>query len=313
MARGQGARSQMALAFETTYGTAPVSGYTRMPFAPPVSLSSEQPLLASELLGFGRDPVAPIKDAVTADGNVTVPIDLDAFGFWLKGTFGSPVTTGTTTFTHVFTSGAFVLPSMSIEIGMPEIPSFSMYSGARVDTLSWTMQRSGPLTASVGLIAQGETRATSTQAGTPAAITLQRFGHFNGSVKRGGTLLGNVVSASVNYSNTLDRIETIRADGKIDGVDPGIAALTGDIVVRFADTALLDQATNGSPAAFEFSWSLGASKTLTVAVPVVYLPVPRREISGPGAIEATFAWQAAQQANGDPMVTVTLVNSVSAY
>ena len=33
MARAQGARAQMALAFETVYGTAPASGYTRVPFA----------------------------------------------------------------------------------------------------------------------------------------------------------------------------------------------------------------------------------------------------------------------------------------
>ena len=72
MARAQGARAQMALAFETVYGTAPASGYTRAPFAS-TSLGSEQPLITSELLGYGRDPSAPIKDAVTADGDVVVP------------------------------------------------------------------------------------------------------------------------------------------------------------------------------------------------------------------------------------------------
>ena len=58
MARAQGARAQMALAFETVYGTPPASGYTRMPFAS-TSLGSEQPLISSELLGYGRDPSAP--------------------------------------------------------------------------------------------------------------------------------------------------------------------------------------------------------------------------------------------------------------
>ena len=45
-----------------------------MPFAS-TTLGAEQPLLNSELLGYGRDPLAPIKDAVTADGDVVVPLD----------------------------------------------------------------------------------------------------------------------------------------------------------------------------------------------------------------------------------------------
>ena len=65
----------------------PWSGFTRMPFAS-TSLGAEQPLLNSELLGYGRDPLAPIKDAVTADGDVVVPLDAEAFGFWLKAAFG---------------------------------------------------------------------------------------------------------------------------------------------------------------------------------------------------------------------------------
>ena len=78
MARAQGARAQMALAYETVYGTPPVSGFRLMPFAR-ATLGSEQPLLESELLGYGRDPLAPIKDAVTADGEVVMPIDVEAF------------------------------------------------------------------------------------------------------------------------------------------------------------------------------------------------------------------------------------------
>jgi len=70
----------MALAFETTYGAPPVGGFTKMPFAS-TSLGAEQPLLNSELLGYGRDPLAPIKDAVTAHGDVVVPLDAEAFGF----------------------------------------------------------------------------------------------------------------------------------------------------------------------------------------------------------------------------------------
>ena len=49
MARAQGARALMALAFETTYGTPPASGFTRMPFAS-TSLGAEQLLLNLSLI-----------------------------------------------------------------------------------------------------------------------------------------------------------------------------------------------------------------------------------------------------------------------
>ena len=312
MARAQGARAQMALAFETTYGASPATGYTQIPFAT-ASLGAEQPLLSNELLGYGRDPLAPMLDAVTADGSVVVPIDTEAFGFWLKGAFGAPVTTGTGPYTHVFTSGSWSLPSLSIETGLPEVPSYAMYGGCVVDKIGWQMARSGLLTANVDLIAQGEALATTSGAGTPAPIALKRFGHFNGSVTRNGADIGNIVSAELSYANNLDRVETIRADGKIEGADPSIAAMTGKIDVRFADTTLLTQAINNTDCSLEFGYSLPTGESLSVDVHRVFLPRPRREIQGPQGVQVSFDWQAAQQADGTPMVTVTLVNNLESY
>ncbi len=185
MARAQGARARMALAFKTTYGTPPGSGYTRMPFAS-ATLGAEQPLLNSELLGYGRDPLAPIKDTVTADGDVVVPIDAEAFGLWLKAAFGAPTTIGSSPgpWTHTFQSGNWTLPSVAIKTAMPEVPRYAMYSGVVLDQLSWQMQRSGLLTVTAHLVAQGETVAMTSGAGTPAELDLIRFGHFNGSIKR---------------------------------------------------------------------------------------------------------------------------------
>jgi len=312
MARAQGARAQMALAFETTYGTPPVGGFTKMPFAS-TSLGSEQPLLNSELLGYGRDPLPPIKDAVTADGNVVVPIDAEAFGFWLKAAFGQPITSGVGPYTHEFRSGGWTLPSLSIETGMPEIPRFAMYSGCVLDTLSWQMQRSGLLTATASVVAQGESIAAASAAGTLADLGLQRFGHFNGSITRNGTALGNIVSAEITYANTLDRVETIRSDGRIDGADPSIAALTGRVEVRFADQVLVNQAINGDPCALEFAYVLPSGESLTLTAHAVYLPRPRIEISGPQGVQATFDWQAARDSTLGRMCTVTLINGIEEY
>lgn len=49
----------------------------------------EPPLLASEMRGYGFDPLAPLKDAATADGDIAVPLGAEASGFWLKA-FGRP-------------------------------------------------------------------------------------------------------------------------------------------------------------------------------------------------------------------------------
>jgi len=312
MARAQGARAQMALAFETTYGTPPVGGYTRMPFAS-TSLGAEQLLLNSELLGYGRDPLAPIKDAVTADGDIVMPIDAEAFGFWLKAAFGDPATTGTGPWTHEFLSGNWTLPSLTIETGMPEVPRYATYSGCVLDQLSWQVQRSGLLTATAQMIAQGETVGTTSGAGTPAELALKRFGHFNGAITRDGAALGNVVSAEITYANNLDRVETIRSDGRIDGADPSIAALTGRIEVRFADQTLVTQAINGDPCEFEFAYTLPSGESLTFTVHAVYLPRPRIEISGPQGVQATFDWQAARDPVLGRMCTATLVNDIEVY
>ena len=184
---------------------------------------------------------------MTADGDVVIPIDAETFWFWLKAAFGAPTTTGAGPYDHAFTSGNFDLPSMARGAGMPEVPRFAMYSGCKLDQLSWQMQRSGQLQATASLVAQGEARAATSQAGTLDALTLKRFGNFNGAVKRDGRRLATWRSAEVTYSNNLDRIETIRSDGRIDGADPSIAALTGQIEVRSADETLVDQAVNGTP------------------------------------------------------------------
>jgi hypothetical protein len=302
----------MALAFETTYGTPPASGFTRMPFAS-TTLGAEQPLLASELLGYGRDPLAPIKDAVTSDGDAVIPIDAASIGFWLKAAFGAPTTSGTTTKTHTFQSGNWTLPSFAIETGMPEVPRYAMYAGCKLDSLSWQMGRSGLLTATARVIAQGETTATASVAGALADLALTRFGHFNGSIKRNGQAIGNVVSADITYANNLDRVETIRADGKIEGADPSIAALTGNIVVRFADQTLVTQAINGDACTLEFEYALTSGVGLKLTAHAVYLPRPRVEIAGPQGIQATFDWQAALSADPGRMCTVVLTNTVTGY
>lgn len=314
MARQTGALVALNAVFESVYGTAPGSGYRTMPFGPGTRIGQSRPLLENELLGFGRDPLAPVLDAVTADGELVVPIDVENWGVWLKAAFGAPVTTGTTPKVHTFNSGAASLPSLSIEAAYPQVPAFEMVSGCVVNMLSWQMRRSGLLTAKIGLIAQGAAApAGTTGAGTPTAYALQRFSPFNGEVKRNTVTLANIVSADFDYSNNLDPVETLRADGKIDGIDPSIASLKGKVTMRFADLTLFNDAISGAPCELQANYVIGANAQFSFTAHAVYLERPSIPIEGPKGIEVSFDFMAAKATSPARMATAVLTNTIASY
>ena len=214
---------------------------------------------------------------------------------------------------HTFVSGTQNLPSMSIEVGLPDVPFFGMNYGARANSLSVQAQRSGLLSATVNVIAQGEAMATATAAGTPTALDVERFSQFQGSITRNGAALGNIVSAELMYSNNPEKIGVIRSDGRIADTDPGIVKCSGNLNARFQDTSLLDQATARTPCEIAFGWTIDASRSLLFTAHRVFLPRGNRQIQGPGGIQMPFAWQAALDPVLNKTCTVVLTNDVASY
>jgi Phage tail tube protein len=114
----------------------------------------------------------------------------------------------------------------------------------------------------------------------------------------------------VTYSNNLEKIETIRDDGLIEGADPTIAALTGRIDVRFADTTLIDLAASGTPVDLEFAYTLSAQAKLVLTAHEVYLPKPKLAVEGRGGVQASFDFRGAKNDSAGRMLTVTLTNDL---
>lgn len=429
MGRARGANALMALAFESTYGVPPAANFFQMPFASD-DLGEEQGLVASDLLGAGRDPLPPSLDVIKNEGTIGVPVDLRTFGLWLKLHFGAPTTTpglpatgfytasaqpannakitvngsdvtfvsgapaaaqvkigaslldtltnlvlflnastdaniapatyaldasgnkitiqhdtigtagnaftitagsspasnmtasgatlaggaATGAYNHVFASGALTLPSVSVEVGNPDVPSYAMNYGIVSDKIAINLQRSGLLNATVTYIAQGEApRTAATAAGTPTSYALARFSQFMGKVSRSGVPLGDLVSGNFTAANNFDKDEIIREDGRIGGADPGACTYTGQAVCRFKDTVLRDLATNGTPIDVSYGWKIALAKSLLFVFHEVYLPRPKMSRSGPGGIQETYEWQGAKNAGIGRACTVTLVNDVASY
>lgn len=312
MARARGVRSQFAGAFESTYGTAPASGFAFLPNSRN-GLSEERGLLADDTLG-NRDPGDSDLDVNTISGDVQIPVDVEAFGWWLKAALGAPTTTEDTgVYTHVYESGGWAIPSFAAEKQMPDVPQYTMHAGCKLNRLQFTMQRSGLLSATAGILAQSEASATSTAAGTPSTYTRKRFTQSMGAISIDDSAVADVMSVEFNYANNLEVVETVTAGGNIGGLDELQASLAISLTLRFSSTTLLDAAKAGTPVDLDLTLTRSSSESLAIAVPRLFLPVPKREIEGPQGVQATFECMASVQTDGNPMLTATLVNSEASY
>lgn len=318
--RAYGSDAQLLAAFESTYGTAPDGSgggvYTKLPFKS-TDLSAEKPLGYDPLLGQGRNAQDPYYEAISDAGNIVVPLDLRNIGFWLKGLFGAPTTTGTGPYIHVFVAGAD-LPSLAVQIGHLALSpqKHFLHTGAKLGGISFEMARSGPANGTINVIAQGEASASTAKDATPLELVLRRFSQSKGAIKVGGTQLGSVTGGSFQFSNNLEAVETIRADGLIDGADETEATATGSVTIRYGTDSTLESPPDAeTPVELEFSHTIPGvdGYALTWNMARVFLPKVKKSIDGPGGLQQTYDWRAAYDTTDDTLLTVTLVNDVGAY
>lgn len=322
--RAQGAFVEFLAAFESAYGTAPDGSgggiYTKMPMRDN-DVGGERALGYDPLLGLGRDSQAPHYEGLNVDGSITVPFDLRYLGFWLKSLFGDPVTTdlgGATKFSHVFTAGGDVL-SYTLEVGHPNltIPDYRHKLGCRSETLSFDMTRTGPANGTIGVVGQNDVDGggASVDAG-PITHAVRRFNQGNGGILIGGAQVGVVTGGRAEFTNSLDRVETIRTDGLIEAADPTEAMITGSIDVRHSVDATLETAGLGqTPVALRYEFTMPGAEgyALQFDMPAVYFPVRKQPISGPGGIQVTYDWRAARDDVAGHMLQATLINDVASY
>lgn len=304
--RASGALVRLAVGFEPSYGTPPdYEKFWRMPFVSS-SLGSEQALTSESVFGDGRDATALGQDALVVDGDVVVPLDGRFIGIWLKALFGEPVTTGVEApWTHRFSSGAWALPSLTVELAMQDILRFATYAGVVANTLTLQMQRGGAARGTVGLVAKTEAVESYSLLLDPAEMDVLAFPNWRGEVLRNGDRLGDLQSAQLTYSNNLGRRETIREWGEIDGADPSFATLTGRLEARFSDDALYQQAIDGGACELRFEWVMG-NFSLRFIAHEVHLSRPRLPVQGPRGIQASFDWHGVRDASEGLMATVLL-------
>jgi hypothetical protein len=168
-----------------------------------------------------------------------------------------------------------------MEIGYPDVPSFDVCTGVRADTLEMDFTPTG-----------------ATSGDTPTSAAYTAFNKAQGSITRSGSALAQVTGARLTYANGMEAVRTIRADRRVEGVDPGVARCTGQITVRFENTTLLAQAQAGTSAEFALAFTIDANRSLTITLHEVYLALAKTPIEGRAGVEASFD-QGRVQRDGD--------------
>ena len=69
----------------------------------------------------------------------------------------------------------------------------------------------------------------------------------------------------------------------------------------------------GKAALLELAYIIDNRRQLVIQCHEVYLPKPKRSLSGPQGIEASYDFQGAKDATRGVMLTVTLINDIESY
>lgn len=299
---------------EGDWGQGGSGNWTRRPFYSS-ALGMQQGLVTEpRLLGLGREPPKPTLDVIDVDGDVVVPVDVRHIGFWLKMLMGPPATTGAGPYVHAYTSGVSTLPSCEREHQHTKTGVHSLVKGIKVDTMRLEWARRGKAQATLGCHGRTEDLSDTPAAGTDDPVAYDDFQPRMASLTLGGTLLANVVGAQLTYSNGIYRVENIRPDGLIDGLDEGPVSINGELNIRFHERALLDQAVAGTPVELELGYvHPTAGHSLLLTVHEVYLSRPKTETQGPDGVQARHAFEAAANTAAGASMTATLTNDLPGY
>lgn len=302
---------------EGTYGTAASGDYDALGFLR-ANLLPRQDLIDVPVLGLGtgRDGTDPILGEFSVDGEIEVPINHAGFGHWLRLMMGAPTTTGSSPdYTHEFRSGAATLPSNTLVLDYGAALGTARYLqslGVPGNTMGVDFGTSGPATARIGVIAQGAALQTTAGAGTPAAVSGPLFNRINGTISKGGNPLALITEASIEFSNNVEAVRTIRNDNKIAAAVPLRTSVTGRVTARFADGGLQVEATAGTPVDLTIGWVANADRSIIFQIERAYLSKPSAPIEGPGGVSASFDILGSAQ-SVDCTLKVILKNSVASY
>lgn len=321
-ARGRGV-SHLALKTESTFGVQPAGNFTALPFYTStleMRKSHEDDPVLGAAQANQRDATAFTEGLPTTAGELTVPVGVESFGHYLTYLFGAPVTGaaedvgGTDHFTHVWQSGADILPTAHIEIAR-RTGAFHVFSGVVFNTLALTLDKqSGTLRATLGALGKREfAPAANSIAGTVARLAADTLiSRKRGSFKLNDVAAQKVLTCGLNYNNAIDAPPFLTGDEYPAEFMAGAATAQGTLRARYYDDTWQAIGRARTVSKFTQRWGVSDDIWLETEMPACEIETRGAPVNGAGFEDLDFAFMA-KQTDAAGAVKISLRNTVAAY
>ncbi len=314
-----GVYTTLKMGFETEFGKDPADLATKavqMPFNT-CGLAASQNKTDPATIRGRRDPVEPIMGNIDVSGDLAVPMDATAFGYWWKAAMGAPVTTAVEGkdgfFKHVF-KPADDQPSLVLEKGFSKINSYAKYNGCKVSKISISAGGDGELTATISIMGCDEKISTTTICTSPSEPVMNRLNNFMANLILGGNKTATVTAFTMDIDFGLDG-DTYALGGKgyRTAVNEGLINISGSMTAFFCDNTYLELAENNTETSAELTLEVGELQ-MSLLLPEIKFSRNSPAVDGPSGIKQELQYSAYyQDSDENAAIVVTMQNKVASY
>lgn len=307
-------KSTCLLDFESSYGSDPDTPDAKLMPINSLTLNSTQAKNRPGTKRGHRNPAAPFDGNIEVSGSAEVPVDAEAFAWWLKAMFGTPDTEGSDApYTHTF-KVKDEQPSLVVEKKFADASStiaHAKYNGVKIGSWNMEIGGDGELVSTLEMSGAEEDIGETAYDDDPTEPDFSRFQMFQAQVKENGSEIAIITEAdfTVNFGLDTDTARTLGNDGVLGDIIEGIIEASGNITALFQDRDLLDKSMDSTETSLEFGFTDGDLE-LWIKFNEVQFERNTPEISGAGGVTISLPWQAYyEDATEESVVIVELTNN----
>lgn len=299
---------------ETELGVTPSSGTVRsLPFNS-CTVAAEQNRTAPGTMTGTRNPVEPIMGNINVSGGMTIPLDVNAFGWILAMAFGNPTTTSVSggKYQHVFKPGT-EQPSISLEKAFSN-GEYYVDKGCKISSMGFSFGGDGELTCDVQMLGCNETISDEPISESVTTLELDRLNNFQAALKVDNAEVAVATELTLDINFGLDEEGyAIGSNGFRTRLNEGLLELSGSMTAFYDDDTYVQKAMNSTITALQVKLTKQGN-SLQIDLPEVLFPRKSPTIEGSAGIMQNLDYGAFLKNNAlGTSIQFTLVNDTASY